>query len=151
MQICPDFWHQHFMHGADDAFTLHFLTWSSSQENSALLTAWLHFPLRNSSFPRFPILLDPISWFLVPAGKWGSMIQSIFLHFLLLRKHDSDLNNFECFWTFLEKKSSTWLIQLQSDQQIVQVLLNVLDQMRPPNLVVRKCHGVYEREDLQTK
>jgi len=49
------------------------------------------------------------------------MIHSIFLQFLLLRKHDSDLNNFEYFW---KKKSSTLLIQLQSDQQIVHVLLN---------------------------
>jgi len=55
---------------------------------------WLHFPLRNSSFPHFPFLLDPVSQFLVSTGKQGSMIQSIYLHFLLLRKHDLILNNF---------------------------------------------------------
>jgi len=63
----------------------------------ALSQPWLHFRLRNSSFPRFPFLLDPISCVPAPAGKLGSMIQSIFLVFLLLRKHDSDLNNIECF------------------------------------------------------
>ena len=89
-----------------------------------MLGSWLHFPLRNSSFPCFPFLLDPVSCVPAPAGKWGSMIQSIFLVFLLLRKHDSDLNNVECFWMFLEKKITN-IIQLQSDQQNVQVLLNV--------------------------
>jgi len=59
---------------------------------------WLHFPLWNSSFPCFPFLLDPVSCVPAPAGKRGSMIQSIFLVFLLLRKHDSDLNNVEYFW-----------------------------------------------------
>jgi len=83
---------------------------------------WLHVLLRNSSFPCFPFLLDPFPRFLVPSGKQGSMIQSIFLNFLLLRKHNSDLNNFEYFW---RKKTSTLLIELQSHQQIVQVLLTV--------------------------
>jgi len=31
--------------------------------------SWLHFPLRNSSFPCFPFLLDPISRVPAPAGK----------------------------------------------------------------------------------
>ena len=58
-------------------------------------TTWLHFPSRNSSFSCFPFLLGPISQFLAPAGKPGIMIHSIFLNLVLLRKHDSDLNNFE--------------------------------------------------------
>jgi len=32
------------------------------------------------------------------------MIQSISLHFLLLRKHESDLNNFEYFLNICENK-----------------------------------------------
>ena len=57
---------------------------------SFIIGAWLHFPLRNSSFPHFPFLLDPVSRVPFPAGKKGSMIQSMFLVFLLLRKHGWD-------------------------------------------------------------
>jgi len=49
-------------------------------------------------FSSFSLLFGSCSRFLVPARKQGSMIQSMFLHFLLLRKHDTDLKNFECFW-----------------------------------------------------
>ena len=69
--------------------------WLLRNHSIWLLGPWLHLPLRNSSFPHFLFLLDPISRFLVHAGKRGSMMQNIFLHFLLPRKHDSDLNNFE--------------------------------------------------------
>jgi len=108
--------------------------------------AWLRFPLRNSSFPRFPFLLDPISRIPFPARQRGSMIQSIFLVFLLLRKHDSDLNNVEHFWIFLnifeEKKNivdstAKWSTKCAS-------AFECLDWMRLPDLAVRQCHGVCE-------
>jgi len=59
-----------------------------SFSNAAIWWPWLHFPLRNSSFSLFLFLLDPISRVPAPAGKRGSMIQSICLVFLLPRKHE---------------------------------------------------------------
>jgi len=59
-------------------------TCGSTKLSNPWMQTWLHFPLRNSSFPCFPFLLDPVSRVPAPAGKRGSMIQRIFLVFLLL-------------------------------------------------------------------
>ena len=62
------------------------------------------------------------------------MTQRIFLHCLLLRKHDSALNDFEPFWRFWGKITDI-VIKLQSCASV----FNCLDSMRPLDLAMPWC------------